>query len=123
MTYTGKELAALVRLGYAMAQADGHVDDIEQFAIASELTNFGVDESNAGALIASAATMDAAAALTTIAAMSNEQKKYATGYFAAIMAADGEIADAEVKMWQLICTLANFPGMTIIQALDFWRSH
>ena len=31
MTFKGNELASLVKLGLAMAHADGHVDKIEQF--------------------------------------------------------------------------------------------
>lgn len=123
MTYNGKELAALVKLGVAMAQADGHVDQIEKVAIASELNDFGVNGEAAPAILAAAAVMDAAEAISILSSMTNEQKKYATGYLAAIMAADGEIADAEVKMWQLICTLASFPIMNIADALSFWTSH
>lgn len=123
MNYNGKELAALVKLGVAMANADGHVDEIEQVAIASELSSFGVDSSNASTILAAAAVMDAADAISTLAIMTTEQKKYATGYLAAIMASDGVIADAEVKMWQLICTLASFPSMNIQEALSFWTSH
>lgn len=123
MTYNGKQLAALVRLGLAMAQADGHVDQVEQETIASELRSFGVDEDNAPAIIASAALMEASEAIATMAMMTTEQKKYATGYLAAIMASDGEIADSEVKMWQLICTLASFPTMNIQEALNFWTNN
>ena len=123
MTYSVKELAALLRLGYAMAQVDGHVDDIESFAISSELKGFGINESNVGPLIAIAASMDFADAIATVAVMSTEQKKYATGYLAAIMAANGEIAEAEVKLWQLICTFASFPTMNITDALSFWTCH
>lgn len=123
MTYNGKELAALVKLGLAMAQADGHVAEIEQVAIASELNSFGVNGDNSTSIFAAAAIMDAADAIATLAIMSNEQKKYATGYLAAIMAADGKIEDAEVKMWQLICTLASFPSMNVHEALSFWTNH
>ena len=123
MTYSGKELAALVKLGLAMAQADGHVDDVEQYAIASELKNFGINGTNAPAILAAAAVMDASDAMSVVASMNNEQKKYACGYLAAIMAADGEISDSEVKLWQLICTLGSFPTMNIGDALKFWTSH
>ena len=123
MTYNGQQLAALVKLGLAMAQADGHVDQIEQVAIASELRSFGIDETNAAAILASAALMDAAEAIGIMANLTVEQKKYATGYLAAIMAADGEIADAEVKLWQLVGTLASFPTMNIQEALTFWTHH
>lgn len=123
MNYNGKQLAALVKLGLAMAQADCHVDDVEQEAIASELKNFGVDVSDCAVILANAATMSAADAIGTLASMTLEQKKYATGYLAVIMAADGEIADSEVKLWQLISTLASFPTMNIQEALAFWTSH
>lgn len=123
MTYNGKELAALIKLGIAMAQADGHVDKIEQIAIASELKNFGVNDVNAPSLLATSAIMDISEALGTLAAMSNDQKKYACGYLAAIMAADGEIAKSEVKLWQLVCTLGSFPVMNIGEALNFWKNN
>lgn len=123
MNYSGKQLAALVKLGMAMAQADGHVDQIEKAAIASELCGFGVDGDDISGIIDIAAVMDVTDAIVTMSAMNVEQKKYATGYLAAIMAADGEIADSEVKMWKLICTLASFPTMNFHEALIFWTSH
>uniref|UniRef100_A0AB33ISH1 Co-chaperone DjlA N-terminal domain-containing protein n=1 Tax=Prevotella sp. GTC17254 TaxID=3236794 RepID=A0AB33ISH1_9BACT len=123
MTYNGKELAALIKLGIAMAQADGHVDKIEQIAIASELKNFGVNDANAPSLLAAAAIMNVSDAFGTVTAMDDEQKKYACGYLAAIMVADGEIADSEVKLWQLVCTLGSFPTMNISEALTFWTNH
>lgn len=123
MTYNGNELAALIKLGIAMAQADGHVDKIEQIAIASELKSFGVNETKAPSLLATAATMNIADALGALAAMTNEQKRYACGYLAAIMAADGEIADAEIKLWLLVCTLGCFPTMNIGEALTFWKNN
>ena len=69
MTYSGNELAALVKLGLAMAEADGHVDQVEHVAIASELRNFGVNESSVSVIIAKAAIMDAAEAIATLAVM------------------------------------------------------
>ena len=123
MTYNRKELAALIKLGTAMAQADGHVDKIEQFIIASELKNFGVNDTNTPSLLAASAIMDISEALRTLAAMSNDQKKYACGYLAAIMAADGEIAKSEVKLWQLVCTLGSFPVMNNDEALIFWKNN
>lgn len=123
MTYNGKELAAIVKLGLAMAQTDGHVDQTELKTITSELVNFGINRDNATAILATSASMEVANAIATLTIMTPEQKKYATGYLAAIMVADGEIADSEVKLWQLICTLASFPTMNINEALSFWTSH
>lgn len=123
MTFSGQELAALIKFGVAMAQADGHVDKVEELTIASELTNFGVNPTEAPNLLAASAAMEMSDALAIITLMTNEQKKYACGYLAAIMTADGEIADAEVKLWRLVCTLGNFPSMNIQEALTFWKIH
>ena len=123
MTYNGIQLAALVKMGISMAAADGKFTEEERIAIVMELANFGVSENQAKGLLATAQLMDASEALSTLSSMSDLQKKYATGYFAAIMAVDGEIADAEVKMWQLICTLSNFPSMNMTDAINFWNQH
>lgn len=123
MTFNGKELSALVNLGVAMAAADGHVDDCEKNAISNELKNFGVDGIQAIALLAKAKEMQAGEAILVLAGMTDEQKKYACGYLAAIMVADGEIDDSEVKLWKLVSTLASFPTMSIGDALAFWGTN
>lgn len=41
MTFNGAELAAMVKLALAMAQADGYVSDEEKLAIALDPTEFG----------------------------------------------------------------------------------
>ena len=123
MTYSGLELAALVKMGIAMAAADGKFAEEERIAIVMELAAFGVSQSEVEGLLRASRSMDASQAFGILASMTTEQKKYATGYLAAIMASDGDIADPEVKMWQLICTLGSFPSMNAHEALTFWRSH
>lgn len=123
MVYNGIELSALVKLGLIMAQADGHVDDVEQEAIAHELASFGVDMNSIKTIVAGAAALDPSKAIIILSAMTNEQKKYACGYLAAIMAADGDIDEKEVKVWQVVCTLGSFPKMNIGEALEFWTKH
>ena len=123
MEYTGKQLSALVNLGMAMAAADGRIADEEKAAIGLELVKFGVTADDVTNLILAAQLMSPADALITISAMNNEQKKYATGYLAVIMVADGEIADSEIKLWKLICALGSFPTMTIEEALNFWKNN
>lgn len=123
MEYTGKQLSALVKLGVAMASADGKVADEETFAISAELAKFGVTANEVMMLLKGAKEMSPADALTIISAMNSEQKKYATGYLAVIMVSDGEIADSETKLWQLICALGGFPAMTLEEALNFWKNN
>ena len=123
MTYSGQQLAALVKMGVSMAAVDGRFADEEKVAIVMELANFGVSTNQAQSLLEAAQSMEAGEALAILSQMTSEQKKYATGYLAVIMASDGEIADSEVKLWQLICTLSSFPAMNIGEALNFWNQH
>lgn len=123
MTYNGKELAAMLNLGIAMAQADGHFAESEQEAIAIELVKFGVSADQLPAILAASTLMSGAEAISTLSAMSDSQKKYACGYFAVIMAVDGDIKKSELEMWRLICTLGKFPEMNVHEALTFWNNN
>ena len=123
MILTGNQLSALVKMGVAMALADGKVEEMEKVAIAFELVKFGVPQEDAGNIIKNSQSMDFSDALAILATMTAEQKKYATGYLAAVMASDKDIDSTEVKLWQLICTLGNFPNMNIGEALTFWKKH
>lgn len=123
MTLNGNQLSALVKMGVAMALADGKVEEVEEAAIVFELLNFGVSKQDATRILKSSETMDVSDAFSILSSMSNEQKKYATGYLAVIMVSDNDIDDSEVKLWQLICTLCNFPSMNIGEALTFWKNH
>jgi uncharacterized tellurite resistance protein B-like protein len=123
MTYNGQELAALVSLGVKMAQADGSVTESEQVAIAAELVTFGVSSEQLPAILAASTLMNGPEVMSIVSAMSDNQKRYACGYLAAIMVADGDINNKEVEIWRLICTLGRFPEMTFQEALIFWKNN
>ena len=123
MVFQGNQLAALVKMAFSMAAVDGKFADEEKAAITLGMAEFGLNKDMIIACLAVADEMNAGEALGILTSMNTEQKKYATGYLAAVMAADGDIADDEVKMWQLICTLAQFPTMSVIEALTFWKNN
>lgn len=123
MTFNGIELMAVAKMAIAMAQADGRVTKEETEIISVELIAFGLDIQAAKALLLKAASMDASEALACISHMNLEQKKYVTGFLAAIMGSDRDIDDSELKLWSLISILADLPTMTVAQALAFWGIH
>ena len=123
MKYNAEQLAALVNLGIKIATADGKVVHEEIAAISSELKKLGVTEDKLDDLFAAADSMSPIDALITISKMNEEKKRYATGFLAVIIAADGEIADSELKQWQLMCTLGGFPPVTMADALLFWKNN
>ena len=102
---------------------DGNFADEEKALMKDELKGFGCDDLDVLAIVAKSREMTASEAFAIIDKMDVEQKKYVAGYLAAIMTSDGDIADSEVAMWQLISSLANLPTMTIGQAVSFWASH
>ena len=117
MKYTVKELAALVHLAVTMSQIDGNADNIEKHAITSGLTRLGEDAADASDIFAKAISMNAAEALSVVTAFNDDQKRAASGYLAKIMASNGEMTDAEMKLWRLICKLGGFPQMKISEIL------
>lgn len=123
MEFSGKELSALVKMGVAMAAADGKLADEEKAAIVLGMAEFGLDEEAVKAHLALAKSMTPVQALSILTAMGTPQQKFATGFLATVMVSDGDIDDSEVKLWQLVCTLCGFPTMTIAEAVEFWRTH
>jgi uncharacterized tellurite resistance protein B-like protein len=123
MELQGKQLAALVKMAFSMAAVDGKFADEEKAAITFGMAEFGLSKELILGCVAVAKDMEVSEAFSILSSMNTSQKKYATGFLATVMAADGDIADDEIKMWQLICTLAQFPTMTVAEALNFWKNN
>lgn len=113
MKYSVKELAALVHLAVTMSQIDGNADNIEKHVITSGLSRLGVNAAEASDIFTKAVSMNAAEALSVVTAFNDDQKRAASGYLAKIMASNGEMTDAEMKLWKLICRLGGFPRNSI----------
>lgn len=123
MTYNGKQLTALLKMGIVMASADEKFADEEKEALTRELASFGVTAEQAMGLTLLAKDMEPDEAISILSEMSEDQKKYATGYLAVIMVSDGEITESEKRVWQVVSTLCSFPTMSLGDALKFWTEH
>lgn len=119
MTFSGKELAAIFKLGKMMANADGRLDKKELLVLIKELARFGVPGDHLEALEDAGNEMDPAELLATVAAMDAEQKKYVAAYLGVILAIDGNIDDAEMKLWSLVSALCDLPEMNLVQAAEY----
>lgn len=125
MRFSGKEMAAILKSAKMMAFADGAMTSDEKDVIKRDLASFGIkiDTIESIAIEHKADSMEGAEVITTLSNMTTEQKKYACGYLAAVMLADGEIDDNEQKLWSLLSMLADFPTMTIGEAISFWKEN
>ncbi len=118
-------MAALLKAAKMMALIDGKMTNDEKGVMKADLGSFGIklDTLQSLALEATANKMEGAEVISTLSAMSEEQKKYACGYLAAVMMADGVIDKKEKELWCFFSLLAGFPTMNIAEAISFWQSH
>lgn len=105
-----------------MVEADGKVTEEEKVALSLDLSKFGVNPDQLILMHTAAKAMSAEESVRIVSGFNAEQKKYATGYLAMLMASDG-IDESEIKLWRLLSTLCGFPMMSIEQALDFWLNN
>lgn len=122
MTYSFKEMAAILKMAKAMANADGKVTPEELAFIVNELKNFGAI-SQIKQIEDAGDKMEPSEAFAILSSLSALQKKYACAYLGTICAIDGNIDDKEVAMWSLISSLSGFPTMSIIDAIKFWKEN
>lgn len=58
LQFSGKELAAIIKLALSMIMADGKVDEKEKASLALEMVRFGIKEEQLAGLVVVAQTMD-----------------------------------------------------------------
>jgi uncharacterized tellurite resistance protein B-like protein len=118
MQFSGRELQAILKMANAMIMADGKVDKNEIRVMTTELLRFGVPHDHVEKLLKGANLMDGAEALTILASLDEERKKYVSSYLGTIMISDGDIDDKEMALWRLISTLCGFPSMNVVDAIN-----
>lgn len=125
MTFSQNEMVAILKLAKLMAVADGKVTNDERVTIFADLASFGVASNSLQSTMLEkmADEMESTEAITIVANMTTEEKKYVCGYMAAVMAADGDIDAKEQALWTLVSTLASFPTMNIAEAITFWKNN
>lgn len=123
MQFNGIQLAAITKAAYAMIAADGRVDDSETRLLVQELRSFGVSQEDAKNFTTVGMAMEPTTMLVTLSAMSDEQKKYVCGFLGSLMVVDGNIDDAEMKVWQLTSSLMKCPTMSLNEALEYWQKN
>lgn len=120
MEFQDKEFAAALKAGHAMVEADGRVDTKEVEILFGGLAERIGTALNRNEIVRMADEMDTVEMISILSALDTGQKKYIAGYLASIMVSDGDIDDMEMRLWQLLSNLCNFPKMTLREALTFW---
>ena len=117
MIFTNQELAAILRLAHAIADADGKVSKEETQMIVLEMTRFGVDQSKGRVITDIGAKMPYGECCQIVSNRTAEEKKYVTAFLGTLICADGNIDDSEMKLWSLISAMCDLPTMNIFEAI------
>ena len=123
MRLSKKELAAMVCMAAAMAQADGKVEDDEVMAVVADLEGYGHSEEEIAEIVEMAEDMEPSDAVGLVSKLGDEEKEYVTACLAVVMVADGDIDDEEVAFWNLMTILCDLPEMTVKEAVDLWKRY
>ncbi|MCQ2958608.1 MAG: TerB family tellurite resistance protein [Bacteroidales bacterium] len=101
-----------------MAMADGRIDESEMGMIANEARRFGVSSSELKTILEIGDSMQASEAASILSSMDKNMKKYVCAYLGTMIAIDGDVDEAEVKMWSLISAMCDLPSMKISEAIN-----
>ena len=119
LSFSKREMSAILNLATAMTSADGKAHPNEMKMMANECLRFGIDAEEAKMLLSQSSKMKGSEALAIIAVMTDAQKRYICAYLGALMAIDGNIDDNEQTLWSLVSTLCDLPTMTIADAMEY----
>ncbi|MGM9870621.1 MAG: TerB family tellurite resistance protein [Muribaculaceae bacterium] len=122
MKFSKKELEAVLKITVAMASADGVVTEVETNFIAYELSRFGVEPAQTGALIDETVALPFETAISVIKSLDEEQKYYVCAFMAGVMSCDGEVDTTELRLWQYTCQLCSLPHTTLDDAIEYMHN-
>lgn len=122
MKFSKKELEAVLKITVAMASADGVITEIETNFIAYELSRFGVEPAQTGALIDETVALPFETAISVIKSLDEEQKYYVCAFMAGVMSCDGEVDTTELRLWQYTCQMCSLPHTTLDDAIEYMHN-
>ena len=118
MIFTNQELAAILRLAHAMANADGKVTQDETDVIVHEMARLGVAPNNAKLIAGIGEQMPYSECCQIVSNMTADEKKYVTAFLGTLICVDGDIDDSEMKLWAFISSMCDLPTMNILEAIQ-----
>ena len=119
MDFNRDELMAIAKIANAMIAADGKVEENEMSSWTLEMERFGIAEAEFRTLYEQSEELDFVNALSVISSFDEERKRYVGAFIGTLMAIDGDIDDAELKLWQLVSTFCDLPTMSLGEALAY----
>lgn len=119
LSFSRIEYAAITKLAGAMASADGKSDPMEIAFMTLEANRFNIQNDALKGILSLSNEMSPADAIGIVSKLDDVHKKYVTAYLGMMIAVDGDIDDGEIRLWQLVSTLANLPTMTIAESKKY----
>jgi len=114
MTFSKRELAAILNVANGMAQIDGKTDPIEMEVIYFQMKRLGIEHEELLSLTDTALLeMDPHSAMDIIAEMNTIQKQYVQALLIVVMASDGVIDEREMIMLHMLTMACGLPKINM----------
>lgn len=120
MNFSDKELGFMLRAGYEMTKADGHIFPSELEILFRSLPNLTFGSPRARALAVYADTLGHDEMVEGIRMFDDEKKRFVSAYLATIMISDGHVDDSELGLWRSMTAECGLPQTTVREAVAFW---
>lgn len=114
VSFSKKELTAILNIANGMAQIDGKTKSIEWEVIYTQMKRLGVEHEELISLTEDAIlNMDPHMAMDIVAEMTLTQKQYVQALLVVIMASDGEIHEREMKLLRVLTMMCGLPPINM----------
>ena len=116
-------MSALVKAALLVSSADGDINKAEYELISEELRCFRVTAEQASVFYQAAKAMPIDDMADLLKSLGMKEQLKISGFLAALIVKDEIIGCEEKDVWEAICTLCEFPVVSIEDSLEYWRNH
>ncbi len=122
MTFTDLEKVAIIKAAELIANADHDEDFLEGLVAFTQASVWGIGEEDVDKYDEIENEMEYHEMVKILSKLDTKQKKYASGFWAAIVIADDEKEDSEIAVWEVLHTMCGFPQTDLEKAAKYWES-
>lgn len=118
MQFSRIEKVSIVKLALQIAAADGKFVGEEKNMLILKAASLDVEPEEFVPILRESESLKSETALAMVTNMTPAQKRFVAAYLGTIVAVDGNVDDAETKLWSLISALCGLPAMDISEAIE-----
>lgn len=123
MNFTKFQLAAVYKLGQMMMLVDGKIEEAEKQHLIFTFSKLSAANgyNDFDVISQCASTMEDEDVVPAIVGLEENQKAYVVAFMGVLAAIDGDIADNEMKLYNLTCKMCGLQPVPLATCIDVWK--